>query len=306
MNETYSSINRASPLLPITLVVVNYNSSSDLIDMVSGLPIERLAGVVVVDNASEEEELELLRRYVSGTSGITLIESNYNRGFGAAVNLGVENCHAAPESLIWILNPDMSVSETALDAMYLAAEASPQAIFSPVIETGFDSKKEIWFAGGTLDRERGSTFHWKEINRPPHDRANLSFVTGAAMMMSVAVWRKVGGFRPDLFLYWEDAEFCVRAVEVGVVLAVNQDARIWHRVGGSGAREGKSRAYYFYMQRNRIRVCAKYTSRRSLVLGAGFPACMRLVARPLLREKSDRFGKSIASLRGVLCGILEL
>ena len=66
-----------------------------------------------------------------------------------------------------------------------------------------------------------------------HPVPHMSFVTGAAMMMHISTFELIGGFREDLFLYWEDVDLSLRAGRAGVRMELVPDARVWHAEGGS-------------------------------------------------------------------------
>ena len=71
--------------------------------------------VVVVDNASQDNTCELVRRRAS----VKLIANSSNRGFAGAVNQGVA---ALETELILLLNPDVEL-QTSMDAWTTACTA---------------------------------------------------------------------------------------------------------------------------------------------------------------------------------------
>ena len=124
-------------------------------------------------------------------------------------------------------------------------------------------------------------------------------------MMSAQTWHALGGFREDLFLYWEDADLCRRAVDAGLVLQVVPDARVWHAQGVSsaGGRTGNGPAFYYYNQRNRVLICGGRVGKWRLVAVTGLRETLRLLAKPLLVERSARWVTFAASLRGLRDGL---
>lgn len=122
------------------------------------------------------------------------------------------------------------------------------------------------------------------------------------MFMTVETWNELGGFRPDLFMYWEDAEFSLRASAQGNRLGVVGSARVWHKVGGSQGGDGKSALYFYYMARNRLLVCRPDGGRLGLLAVVGLRYTLRLL-RSALRERDERWVKSMAVVRGSLAGL---
>ena len=88
----------------VSVILVNYKGASDTLEAIKGLnaldwPLDKLE-IVVVDNASGDDSVEVLRR---GAPGITLIESADNSGFAGGCNLGVKESAGA---VVAFLNND--------------------------------------------------------------------------------------------------------------------------------------------------------------------------------------------------------
>ena len=266
------------------------------------MPAELISSITVLDNASDEWNRDLLSHHDFGALPVRRFYSSENCGFGAVVNFAVAQVDAAPEDIIWILNPDMILERSAAQILFHALETNLAEIISPVITTGAGGEL-IWYAGGDFDLDRGCTSHRKAL---PVDKDNnysaVSFMTGAAPMLRLKDWLRLGGFRSDLFLYWEDADWSLRASALGFRMAVVHEAIVWHKVGGSSSDSGKSSAWYYHMHRNRLVVCGEYRSKISLVLGSGFTYTLRLIVRAL-RERSGIGEKLAASFTGMWNGL---
>ena len=74
--------------------------------------------------------------------------------------------------------------------------------------------------------------------------------------------RHVGPFDEELFLYYEDVDWCLRARALGVPLTVALDARATHSGGASsGGEQGETWAYY--STRNRLWLLERQRGARS-------------------------------------------
>lgn len=289
----------------IHVVVVNYRSVAHLRACLSSLRPTEVDTIVVLDNGSGADELDQLRELERVDTRLRVVAGKENVGFGAGVNRAVALGAYAPDDHLWILNPDTVVQ---LDAPGLLSHALHEGadIVSPLILTG--DPETVWFAGGVVDERRGVTRHFGEGQRPPLGPCDVfatSFVTGAAPMMTTRTWRALGGFREDLFLYWEDADLCRRAREAGRVLRVVPNARVWHAQGASSEDSpgGNGPAFYYFNQRNRVLVCGPAVGAWRLVAVTGLRETLRLLVRPLLLERSGRLTKASASVKGVRDGL---
>jgi GT2 family glycosyltransferase len=60
-----------------------------------------------------------------------------------------------------------------------------------------------------------------------------SWITGASMLLNVEALKEVGVFDTGYFMYWEDADLCMRLRRCGFKMAVASDAIVIHAAGTS-------------------------------------------------------------------------
>lgn len=128
-------------------------------------------------------------------------------------------------------------------------------------------------------------------------------------MVHLDLWRRVGGFDPDYFLYWEDVDLCRRVVEAGGRVSVDETAVVTHAEGGThghtGSARTKSPIYYYYNIRNRMLYAAKHlppAGRRRWALTSPWVAYQVLLQGGRRQFAHPR--KSLwPALRGVLDGL---
>lgn len=263
--------------------------------------------VTVLDNGSGEDEVALLTELLAGFPNAKLATSVENLGFGAGVNLAARAADIQQDDLVWVLNPDTTVAPNAAGILEKSILDDRADIVSPLIASGPTDDERIWFAGGGIDVKRGRSYHARHgrpLDQAPRDEFSSGFITGAAPMFRGSAWLELGGFREDLFLYWEDADLSLRASALGQRLVVIPAARIWHREGGSSSqRSGLSATYYYYAQRNRLVVCSDGLRRTKLAFFDGWLETARLLLKPLLKERDHRLRKFLASLAGLTAGL---
>lgn len=288
----------------VAVVIVNYNSAEFLGRCLESLVGEQVELIIVVDNASQPSDSERAR-LMCARVGAIFHSSPSNLGFGAAVNLGGSLAVQQGEFDLWVLNPDVEVIAGAAAELSGAIGVNDRSIVSPVILTRDD---KAWFVGGEIDAVHGTAVHvgfGKQVDLPTSDPFPTRFVTGAAPMISFLAWQVLGGFREDLFLYWEDVDLSIRAKSADVSLRVVPRASVRHAEGGSSKDaddEGLSRTYYFFMQRNRLIVLGGKKRARLALLG-GLAQSLKMIMKPLVVEKVDRIGKFRSSIAGMIAGV---
>ena len=74
---------------PVSLIIVNYNAGPLLADCVnSGL--EQVGEVILVDNASTDDSLHIVKLQNNNNSKINILKEDVNLGFATACNIGIE------------------------------------------------------------------------------------------------------------------------------------------------------------------------------------------------------------------------
>ena len=119
MNTAAISPGSAHDAVPVTVVIVTYNSESVLPGCLDSLA--RGFGdvpyhVLVVDNASSDATVD----QASGSDqSVRVVQMGRNAGYAAAINRGVEEAH--PEASVLILNPDVRLHPGSVAAMLVTA-----------------------------------------------------------------------------------------------------------------------------------------------------------------------------------------
>lgn len=288
------------------VLLVHYNTPELVGDCIRSVLRSPEVQVHVIDNDSRPAAWDEVRRSWEHEPRVQLRRSDVNLGFGGGVNALARELPGTGQDLLWILNPDTVAEPRALETCRDMLLAGLVDVVSPVLTTGPAEARTVWFAGGDVNRA-GRVWHHHQGERAAEVRRPLlrrgTFLTGAAPMMTLSTWREVGEFREELFLYWEDVDWCRRALVAGKRLGVAGAAEVWHAVGRASAATGKAPAYYYYNVRNRILVCGG----ASAVSRLGFAAVtvletLRVLVRGL-RQPGRRLPSAAMALRGLLHGV---
>jgi len=169
---------------------------------------------------------------------VGIVSAPDNPGFGGGANRGVEWLVGGSECrALVVLNHDVELLPGFLDAADRAlVREAVGAAGGPVLLDRADGP--LWYAGGRFRKLTGTVVQ----NRSPEDarRArNVGFIPGAAIAVSRRAWEDVGGFDPELFLYHEDLDLCLRLRCAGWRLWFEPGMRAVHHLGtatGSGRR----------------------------------------------------------------------
>jgi len=240
---------------PVAVVVVTWNSERYIEECLASLLglTRRPAEIVVVDNASADRSVELVR---SRFPGVRCLALDSNVGFCRANNLGIRSTRAP---FVLVLNPD-----TRLGPAFLA-ELLP-AFDDPCV--GMAAGKLLRFDGATLDSCGQSLARSRQpvdrgygrADRGQFDRDEPVFgVCGAAalyrrsMLEAVALGPGVY-FDEAYFAFYEDLDLAWRAQRRGWRAAYRHLARGLHARGGSvAATPGRQRLMALWARSPEVR-----------------------------------------------------
>jgi len=205
--------------------------------------------VVVVDNASRDGSLELAR---ASFGRAHFIVNEKNAGFAAGMNVGIRFALSKGAEYVWVLNNDTVVGRDALSVLVDAAEASRGAILSPLILT---PSGKAWFSAGRVNFLRMKTEHVDPDVASREDAPyETEYLTGCALFMPKEAVKAIGLFDEQFFLYYEDADFSLRAKNAGYTLLVAPKAVVVH---GEQSTDNPEKIYWLVL--SGLRFFGKHT-----------------------------------------------
>jgi N-acetylglucosaminyl-diphospho-decaprenol L-rhamnosyltransferase len=280
----------------VTAILVTHFSarviSQCLKNLPPGLP------VVVTDNASTDETRALIRATLPHA---VLNENAVGVGFGNAANQGFAR---ADTDFVLLLNPDATLRPDTLDRLLAAAARYPDAgVLAPALrdpDGGWEVSHDVGLFR-RLDLPRRRT------DAEPTGDICAEYVSGAAMLIRRDALRKVGGFDPEIFLYYEDDDFCLRLRQAGFSLVRVADAVVDHIGGGSIPRTwDKHFEKHRHMAWSRRYIEAKWHGRAAARRGA-WPALLRYALKApgyLLVDFRNKGLRDAARFAGTLAWLM--
>lgn len=246
----------------IYVVFVNYNGYEDTINAIKSLRKNDSLEIkiVVVDNASTNNSVKKLKE-LCDEYNFTLLISEKNLGFAGGNNIGINYSLKKGADYVMLLNNDTEIEKDAITIMAdeLTNNNEVGAVGSKILN--YFNKEKIEYLGGHYNMVKMVTIHDyygkkdNEINVP--DFIYTDFITGCSIMIKKEVLEKVGLLPEEYFMYFEDADYCIRMIENGYKLGVCSKSIIYHKVSASGGGNNSPFAIEWYTK-NRYRFYKKY------------------------------------------------
>ena len=228
----------------ISVLIVNYFCHALTAGAVhSVLTDDPTAQVIVVDNSNDQDEVENLRKTLTGRA--ELVVATTNLGFGRACNLALEQ---ALGEWILLLNPDAFIMPGCLQKLVSTLQLYPRVgAVSPLAqwdEAGIfllppgqmQTPAWEWILAiglrfpvfGRLVSMRFRAYALRCLYAPRPIRQSM--LSGGHMFLRRSAIDAIGGlFDPTFFMYYEDTDLCRRLTKAGFELILNPAARAVHQ-----------------------------------------------------------------------------
>ncbi len=213
--------------MDISVTIVNYNTAHCIEKCLESVlkQIGVVYEVIVVDNASEDRSVEVIRAFPS----VKLIVNSINVGFGVAHNQAFLSCNGR---FVLILNPDVFLREEFMVSMVsYMDEHSNIGISGPQIIHGrkkIDLRPHYTYRG-----QQSANVHFG------HLPGKIAWLSGSCLFTRRSLLKQLGGFDPDFFLYCEEVDLCLRVRKAGFSLGFNPDCTVRHLKGESFQGSGR-------------------------------------------------------------------
>ncbi len=240
----------------LAIVIVNWNTRQLLAECLNSLyahppacPFE----VWVVDNASTDGSVDMVRQ---AFPEVHLVANAENLGFARANNQGIA---ASTGEYVLLLNSDTVTPPGALAALVGFLEEHPEAgAAGPRLLRPDGTPQPFSFGGDPAPGyllARG--FNRLVRHRYLHEWATdeigaYDWVSGACMLVRRKAIEQVGGLDEKIFVYFEDADWCLRMRRAGWRVYYDPQVSVTH-IGGQSVRQNPAaqNAYqdslrYFY------------------------------------------------------------
>ena len=255
----------------IAVLIVNYDAGPLVVDAVESVLARAHDGhavsVHLVDNASPSGDAALLREAAqAGGWGdrVTLWLESKNHGFGRGNNMVLEALatRASPPDYVFLLNPDAQLANEAIAILAAFLDAHPRAAVAGARARNPDAAEPVAaafrFPGFVSTFSSALSFgpvarrleQYTVAFPPDIPTSRVDWVSGAAVLARFEVWRDLGFFDPEFFLYYEEVDLMHRTARAGWECWHVAEAEVIHVEGAStdvrSADARKRRPAYWY------------------------------------------------------------
>jgi GT2 family glycosyltransferase len=261
----------------VNLVVVHYRTLKDTLECMESalaldIPEETQRRLILVDNASQDGSWEELlewrktheslcsrdftedeipagveegnsHKFSDGGWQIVLLRAKQNRGYAAGANIGLRlaMCESGASDF-WVLNSDVVLDRQSLSYLLTESEGRMPAIYGSTLVYSDDPSLVQAAGGAVYVPPLGRSRHFGKrcrIDQLPSEFPKFDYIVGAALFFPRKVLDEIGLLPEEFFLYFEETEWCARALARGIDLVWVAESCMIHKEGkstGAGSR----------------------------------------------------------------------
>lgn len=241
----------------LSVIIVSYNTAEttkqtieSLLESLQRPTINSTYEIIVIDNASSDNSVEVLKEMAKKNKSIHLIESKENLGFAKGNNRALEK---ATGKYVLYLNSDVIIGDVNFDGIidnlntnkslgaYTVRVNLPNGNIDPASHRGFPTvwRSFCYYAG--LEKTLGKLpligflfggYHLVGSNMKTSH--GIDSPSGAFFLTRKEILDKLGGFDEDFFMYGEDIDLAYRIKELGYEIVYDPEYAVTHLKYSSG------------------------------------------------------------------------
>ncbi|NTW34378.1 MAG: glycosyltransferase family 2 protein, partial [Bacteroidetes bacterium] len=243
-----------------SVVVIDNNSVDDSVKEIllwlkdSSFNFNEERGVLFVDDVTEPDS------FVSHIDNkeLMVVCSDKNKGFAAACNIGMKIAIKCSCEKIWLLNNDTVVEKNSLAELDKKIEESADIGVCGSVLVYYPEMSKVQAVGGVKYKywcakgnQIGDGVLLGSMGAVRWADEEISYVSGASMLVKRAYIQDVGLMEEKYFLYYEELDWAYRSRRRWRnAVAIN--SVIYHKVGASIGTKERSKMSQYYMIRGLI------------------------------------------------------
>lgn len=219
----------------LAIVVLNWNGADDAIRCMNSLLNQTAPpDIILVDNLSSDNSVDILEQYISEHPEVSFIKNTVNSGYTGGNNVGFRFALDKNYSYIGTLNPDAVADKNWTKRLLEEIERHPDTGIVTGTLARSDKKTldstgdfyTIWGIPGPRGRNQ-------PLSSAPTKPEYVFGATGGGFIARYDLLKDVGVFDEKLFMYFEDVDLCFRSQLAGYKVRYTPEAIAYHKISAS-------------------------------------------------------------------------
>jgi len=273
--------------MKLIIITVGYRSGEHIKQLFESLKkqTDKEFSLILINNSQDDSDE--IKKLSEQYSFVSFTANPINSGFAGGNNIGIKKAAENQADWLVLLNPDTHVENDFITGLKKELTQRSGVVGIPIQE----ENKVVY--NGTVEWLKPTLRH-SDILRD----IRMSYAIGGAMAISREAIQKIGLLDERYFLYFEDADYSLRAREQGISVSFLSQPVVSHAVSASTKKLGSSMLLRYHMRN------ALYFNHRHapwhyqlLIPFWSFFVGLKQAAKIIIGRKREA---SIAILKGIL------
>jgi GT2 family glycosyltransferase len=235
-------------LKKVAVVILNFNGRKHLETFLPSVVLHCSPySILLADNASTDNSIDWVR---TKFPNVDIIQNQSNDGFAKGYNDALKLIEGQFEYYL-LLNSDVEVTPNWISPLLSVFDDDKVVACQPKVLSYNEKTKfeHAGAAGGFIDKDyfpfcRGRLFDTTETDNGQYDNLEeVTWTSGAAMLINAKSFHEVGGFDETFFAHMEEIDLCLRLSKKGYKLYCNPRSTVFHLGGGTLPYNSSSKIY---------------------------------------------------------------
>lgn len=250
--------------MKIFTIILNYNNYEKTKKCLDHLLMSNIkTKIIFIDNGStDDSSYKLYQEFKHSNADIEFIFNEKNLGFAKGVNVGIKKVLELGGDYVLLLNNDAYILPDTIEKLLKSLQENPKAVVAGPTIFYYHNKNKVWQAGGFFNWVKmGPSIMFKNkeihIEKLTNKIYKVDFLTACIWLAKTEIFKKIGLFYDNFFLYYDDFDFCFRVKKAGFELLYVADAIAYHDIGNiEKTRTSKtalynlSRSFFIFIKKN--------------------------------------------------------
>lgn len=201
----------------LSVVIPSYKSSNKIYKHLKDLPKD--IKIIIIENSQDKKLKEKIKKKYKKVKVIL----QKNIGYGNAINLG---SRFVKTKFFFVMNPDTVIYKNTLKLLL----------------EGCKKIKKFGAISPNYKENKGKMY----VNNVEEKKT----LTGGAMLFNTKMFKRIGGFDKNIFLYYEDNDYFTKCRNMGIKLYTINNSYHYHEKKSSGSatfKTVKEREYAYFL-----------------------------------------------------------
>jgi len=251
--------------MKVSVVILNFKTYAKTIECITHLEnsAQKVNHIIIVDNDSQNKSLEIINNHLISNNKESEIINDFgkfnskkyllyqnpqNTGYAKGNNIGIDIALRLNSDYILVLNNDVIIHPDTISRIAkFIKDKGNIGCAGPLIKEGnsydynFARKRLKWYdhflLSGIIKKilpfKILRKHHYVAYNEIPENSFQVDMISGSFMFFPADVLKKIKGFDPNTFLYYEEAIICEKLKERNFKTYVIPSSIVEHEHAGT-------------------------------------------------------------------------